>query len=377
MKISVISAVGDPRSPKTWSNTTNNITQELERSGFLGEVFESSKNDIKFKIFDLILRSYYKIQWFKSKNSYLPFVFKYKRILNGWSSIQFLKKSNIKNVLHFGTLSMPLTKIPDNQNHYLFIDGTWDLWSKQATDLGGFSSKNIVDVNDLEKKAYENATHIFSISEYVKQNLINQYGISENRITVVGTGTGIIKPYFGVKDYANGKILFVAKGRFKDKGGDLVLESFSKALKVYPNLKLSIVGQNDYSSQINHPNIQTYGFISVDELQEIFNSHSLFLMPAINEPWGLVYIEAMLCRMPIVGLNRNSFPELSGYGKYGFGIDSLDSDHLAKLITDLMGNPLKLENVGVDCQKFAMSEFTWGNTVNKICANILHNNRTN
>lgn len=340
----------------------------------MGEVFESSTNNNKFKIINFFFKVYYRLIWFRSKNNNLPFIFKYKRILSGRSSIKFLNNSSTKNILHFGTLSMPLTKVPDNQKHYLFIDGTWNLWSTQATDLNGFSSKNIKDVNDLEIRAYKNATHIFSISEYVKQNLITKYHISSDRISVVGTGTGVIKPYFGLKHYTNGKILFAAKGRFKDKGGDLVLESFYKVLKEYPNLKLSIVGQNDYSSQINHPNIDTYGFISIDELQELFNSHSLFLMPAINEPWGLVYIEAMLCKMPIVGLNRNSFPELSGYGKYGFGIDTIDSDLLAKIIIDLIGNPSKLESVGNDCQSFAVSEFTWGKTVKMICSVVLTDN---
>jgi glycosyltransferase involved in cell wall biosynthesis len=372
LKISVISALGNPRNPKTWSNTPNNITQELERIGILGEVFESSHNNIIFKGITLFARVYYRLIWLKSKNSYLPFIFKYKRILNGWSSIEFLKKSPIKKVLHFGTLSMPLTNVPDDQNHYLFIDGTWDLWCKQATDMKGFTSKNIADLNKLEIRAYRNAKHIFSISEYVKDNLISQYNISSDLITVVGTGTGIIKPFFGQKDYTNGKILFAAKGRFNDKGGDLVLEAFSKALKVYPNLKLSIVGQNDYSSEIEHSNIDTFGFVSMDELQELFNSHSLFLMPAINEPWGLVYIEAMLCRMPIVGLNINSFPELSGYGKYGFGIDTFNGNLLAELIIDLVSNPSSLESIGDNCQSFALSKFTWEKTVSKICTEILH-----
>lgn len=370
MKISIISAIGNPRSPKTWSNTPNNITKVLENDKLLGETYESSTNNVKFKAVAFLLKVYYRLTWFRNKNDMLPFIFKYKRILDGYSSVKFLNESSIKNVLHFGTLGMPLNKVPQNQNHYLYIDGTWDLWSKQVTDLEGLSSKDIENVNNLEIRAYKNAKHIFSISEYVKKNLINEYGISKERITVVGTGTGVIKPYFGPKDYSNGKILFAAKGRFNDKGGDLVLETFSKALKTYPNLKLSIVGQNDYSSQINHPNIETYGFIPIDQLQDLFNSHCLFLMPAINEPWGLVYIEAMLCRMPIVGLNRNSFPELSGYGKYGFGIETSNSDLLAKLITDLISDPQKLERLGFDCQEYAKSKFTWEKSVKIICDKV-------
>ncbi|RZL69170.1 MAG: glycosyltransferase [Pedobacter sp.] len=186
------------------------------------------------------------------------------------------------------------------------------------------------------------------------------------KITVVGTGTGIIKPFYEKKNYTKPKILFAAKGRFKDKGGDLVLKAFFKALETLPELELSIVGQNDYSDQISHPRIKTYGFVSIEELQQLFNSHSLFLMPALNEPWGLVYIEAMLCKMPIVGLNRNSFPELSKNGEYGAIISEPDSVALADSIIRLFEDPIQLEQIGIEAQKFALANFTWENTVNKI-----------
>lgn len=364
-KISVICSMGHPRSPKTWSNTPNNIVQILEKNHFLGEVFESSKNNIFFKTLQLLLKVYYKV-FFNKYSSCLNHISKYQRILDGWSSIVYLNNSSNKNLLHFGTLGLPLTKVPENQNHYIYVDSTWNLWSKQATDLKLISDRDIEIINNLEIEAYSNVRHIFSISEYVKDNLIKEYGIPDDRITVVGTGTGIIKPYFGDKNYTNGKILFVAKGRFKDKGGDIVLNAFYKALESFPNLELSIVGQNDYSSKINHPNIKTYGFVTIDILQELFNSHSLFLMPALNEPWGLVYVEAMLCRMPIIGLNRNSFPELSGYGKYGFGIDSPNPDVLAEMIVDLMGKPEILEEKGSFAQDFAINKFSWEKTCDMI-----------
>lgn len=372
MKINVTSALGNPKSKSTWSGTPFNIIQELENKGIKGEVFESSKNNILFTSISFLLRLSYRLFWLNNKSNSLPFIFKFKRILNGISSIAYLRKFSSNNIIHFGTLSVPLLnhKGLRNQNHYLYIDGTWDLWSKCATDLNGFSSADIIFINELEKKAYKNIKHIFSVSEYVKQNLVEKYKISATNITVVGTGTGIIKPYFGTKDYTNGKILFVAKGRFEDKGGDLVLEAFLKTIQVLPNLQLSIVGQKNYSSIISHPNIKTYGFLEINDLQELFNIHSLFLMPALNEPWGLVYIEAMLCKMPIVGLNRNSFPELSGYGKYGFGIDFPDSNALSELILDLMNNPFKLEETGILAQKRALSEFTWEATVQKISNEI-------
>jgi hypothetical protein len=55
---------------------------------------------------------------------------------------------------------------------------------------------------------------------------MNYYGVSRDRISIVGGGWGPIEPFFGEKDYANGPILCVAKMRFEDKGGRLLIEAF-------------------------------------------------------------------------------------------------------------------------------------------------------
>jgi glycosyltransferase involved in cell wall biosynthesis len=108
------------------------------------------------------------------------------------------------------------------------------------------------------------------------------------------------------------------------------------------------------------------GFVSVEELQELFNTHSLFLMPALNEPWGLVYLEAMACKMPIMGLTRNSFPELSGHGKYGFAIDEADPAMLAHALVEAFRNPERLKEMGEQGQRFCLSTFSWNKTVDRI-----------
>jgi glycosyltransferase involved in cell wall biosynthesis len=236
--------------------------------------------------------------------------------------------------------------------------------------MTGYKNKLLKDAEILEKKAYQQFKHIFPLSEYVKKDLINHYEINPDKITVVGSGLGIIKPYFEKKDYQNNKILFTAKGRFKDKGGLLVLEAFKKAYDKNPNLQLTIVGQNDYNKKIDHPGIKTLGFVSIQILQELFNSHSLFLMPATNEPWGLVYLEALACKTPIMGLNRNAFPELSGHGKYGYILNNETPEELAGQLLKVMNSHEELKQKGEAGQKYCLENFSWENTTEKIIAKI-------
>ncbi|MFZ4103048.1 MAG: glycosyltransferase family 4 protein [Sphingobacterium thalpophilum] len=160
--------------------------------------------------------------------------------------------------------------------------------------------------------------------------------------------------------------MFTAKARFLDKGGDLVIAAFRKALEIDPQLHLTIVGSEEGQKINDCPNVTTLGFIPLEDLQKLFDTHSLFLMPAFNEPWGLVYLEAMACKMPIMGLNRNSFPELSGYGKYGFCIEDGNSATLANAIVEAFNNPTQLKEMGEQAQAYVLEKFSWEKTVNQI-----------
>jgi glycosyltransferase involved in cell wall biosynthesis len=360
-----ICSLGDPTSPETWSGTPFNLYSELLKINCLGTAFSSSASTNKYerKLIKLINRFYYK----NSVHEELGFLPRY---LNARKVKRETALSNSNYTLHTGGLDLPFKKSPKNQRHYLFCDSNFILWSSHSTRMNGDSKKLIIDADKLEKKGYHQMEHIFTTSEYVKNNFIEHYEIDPEKITVVGTGLGIIKPFYGKKNYTNGKILFAAKGSFEEKGGHLALEAFKIALKINPKLELTIVGHNEYTEKINLPNVKTCGFIAIGELQDIFNDSSLFLMPAINEIWGLVYLEALACKIPIIGLNRNSFPEISDYGNYGFGLDNADPAKLAKIIVNAFENPEQLSEMGQKAQEYCLNKFTWNNTVSKIIKTI-------
>lgn len=354
--------IGSPTDPKTWSGTPFNIYSELIKTNRCGEAFDANVP----KMFKLLI-SLCSIPFYgKTEIGRGPL----RRYLCAFKAAIKTRFSVTNHTLHMGALSLPFLVKPSEQKHYLLCDSTWNLWVNNSTNISKYNNINIERYDTLEKKAISQCEHIFSLSEYVKENLVNYYGVAQNKITVVGTGLGAILPFYGEKDYSNRKILFVAKDRFEDKGGNLVVDSFLRAVRLDPKLQLTIIGNEEIKKTVVHPNIKVLGFIPLQELQDLFNTHSLFFMPAINEPWGLVYLEAMACKMPIIGLNRNSFPELSGYGTYGFGIDTSDPDLIGELIAGVFSKPEELREIGQKAQAFCLDSFSWTITINKIIKTI-------
>src|SRR5690554_2901678 len=84
----------------------------------------------------------------------------------------------------------------------------------------------------------------------------------------------------------------------------------------------------------------------------------------VNEPWSLVYLEALACKMPIIGLNPNAFPGISGYGSYGYILKDITA--LATLLTELPTKGKELQAKVEAGHKHCPKAYTGENTVDKM-----------
>ncbi len=138
-----------------------------------------------------------------------------------------------------------------------------------------------------------------------------------------------------------------------------------------PDLKLVIVG-SDYLKDVCRgiTNVDVTGFIPWERLQELFDKASLFAMPALSEPWGLVYLEALACKLPILGLNRNSLPEITQYGKFGYLVDNPVKEEIADAIERAFSNTDEMRKKGEDGQLYCLENFQWELCAQKILSKI-------
>lgn len=100
-------------------------------------------------------------------------------------------------------------------------------------------------------KTYHRADIIIAQTEEMKQELIDEMHISEDKVVAlqnpVDTETINKKIQTGKNPYSNdGKVRYVASGRFAhQKGFDLLIEAFAIVKKQQPEAELYIVGRND------------------------------------------------------------------------------------------------------------------------------------
>ncbi len=261
-----------------------------------------------------------------------------------------------------GTLTIPVGSTRRSGGpHYIFIDSTFHLLSNN--EFTGYHILRKARFDDLERRSFHSAEHLFAISEYVREDLIGHYGVPPDRITVVGTGRGKITPYFGAKEYKDGTVLFVAKERFEEKGGRLLLDAFRKLTAVYPKVKLIMVCERKYQALVESvPNTMFKTSLPWEELESLFHHAALFAMPALHEPWGLVYLEALASRCAVLGLDRNALAEITGGGKYGFLVRHATPEAIAEALIRAFSDAEKLRSMAAAGQEHCLSRYSWART---------------
>ncbi len=99
------------------------------------------------------------------------------------------------------------------------------------------------------------------------------------------------------KDAENLKYLYV--GRLIDcKNLEFLVEQFNKSRR-----SLTIVGAGDLElrlKSIASDNIKFLGFVANEKLNEVYQSHDVFILPSKTETWGMVVEEAIYFGLPVI-----------------------------------------------------------------------------
>lgn len=155
----------------------------------------------------------------------------------------------------------------------------------------------------------------------------------------------------------------VAKQRFEDKGGPLLIEATKIARCSDPQLHLTLVSPRDYETFVRGAEgVTLTGNVEWSELQRLFDEACLYAMPALCEPWGLVYAEALATKTPILGLNRAALPELTENGSHGFLVDEATPQAVAATLLRAINDPNTLQKMGESGQKYCLQNFNWERT---------------
>lgn len=152
----------------------------------------------------------------------------------------------------------------------------------------------------------------------------------------------------GVPD---GAPLIVSVARlFRWKGHFELLRALALVKREFPNVRLAIVG-SDFPAdsgvtQALTELAQDLGIMENviftgqrSDVASLLAACDIFSLPSFEEPFGLVFAEAMAMKRPVVALTNGGTPEVVEHGKCGLLSSPGDIETLAGNLTKLLGDP--------------------------------------
>lgn len=177
----------------------------------------------------------------------------------------------------------------------------------------------------------------------------------------------------------NNEIVIGLVGRInKWKGQFILLEAFSKLIKKYPDLRLIFVGSTtenqSYILKELTAKIDAFQIVNQvkivpfqPDINKIWSAIDIAIVPSVEpEPFGLVAVEAMLAKKPVIASNHGGLTEIVIHEHTGFLVQPNNVIDLVNAIETLVNDKTKRLEMGEKGYVRAVEEFSIYKYVSKI-----------
>ncbi len=201
--------------------------------------------------------------------------------------------------------------------------------------------------NGMRFRALRKSAIIVSLSDYTKARMVDN-GICQDKIMVVrpAVDTSIFRPLPPNKELLRrlnleGKrvLLIVSRmdSRERLKGHDILLKAMQR---LSGDFILVIFGNGDDMPRLRHMAIELgvadkvrfHESVSVMDTLDFYNLCDAFVMPSLQEGFGIVFLEALACGKPVIAGSKDASKEALLDGKLGFLVNPDDPGEIIKAI---------------------------------------------
>lgn len=228
------------------------------------------------------------------------------------------------------------------------------------------------------------AKRLFSISEYARQEGLDCLGVAADQIVNISTAIGSEFKPIKIDELTRNALIrklgltrpFVmyTGGCDERKNLESLVEAWSKLpIEIRQTHKLLFVGRMPdgnvaefkrvaKSNGLNDNELLFSGYVSDDELVQLYNLCKLFIFPSWHEGFGLPALEAMACGAPVIGANTTSLPEVIGLE------DALFDPFQARAISDKIERALTDESYLSNLRAHGLQQaksFSWNESAQR------------
>ena len=292
----------------------------------------------------------------------LPIAFLARRLMSSrspWSVVSSPLSRSPWSRSPWSVVSSPLSRSPSPPPIALFIHGI-DAWRPSRSRLA----------NTLARRVQA----VVAVSELTRNRFAQWSGVPPDRAYVLPNSIDLSKfqpgpkPESLLKRYGlQGRAALLTVGRLasreRKKGFDEVLEVLPALAREIPALSYMIVGDGDDRPRLvakarslglrvhdaaqsgpfqlsafsvsafdHQPQVVFTGYVPAAEKEDHYRAADLYVMPSRGEGFGIVFLEALACGLPVIGSKVDGSREALRGGLLGTLVDPADREELKTAI---------------------------------------------
>lgn len=203
---------------------------------------------------------------------------------------------------------------------------------------------------------------------------------------VVTTGVGIDPEAFQERDggtvrrrYGLGEdpvVGFVGR-QVTNKGIKVLVQAMRYVWKWNARVRLVLAGHrppelNEIDHLIDHIAgagdgriLRLYGFPE-HEKASLYDAFDVYAMPSIAESFGIAYLEAWLCKKPVIGADIGQVQCVIDHGLNGLLVDPSDPENLAAALIGLLSDTERRHKMGEQGYVKTLTRYTWERVTDRV-----------
>jgi len=230
----------------------------------------------------------------------------------------------------------------------------------------------------MERTGIEAADRVIAVSQGSKEDILKYYNISEEKVEVIYNGINLNQYQKTDRNIARKKygiegkyILFV--GRISRQKG---ITHLIDAVKYLPkDIKVVLCASSPDTQEVLEEveqKVKLYDniiwinrMVGKEEIIELYSNAEVFACPSIYEPFGIINLEAMACKTPVVASATGGIKEVVVHEETGFLVEPGNPEELAKYINILLNNKDLAIKFGENGRKRVEEMFSWESIAKK------------
>ncbi len=213
----------------------------------------------------------------------------------------------------------------------------------------------------LHKWVSKHTDRVIAISRAVERGMVERGESQQKKISIVANGIvepdpKVLPPRDRMRaefDVVPSAPLIVAATRLvPEKDVGTLINAIAQLREVFPSIRCLIAGEGQLHAELDAlveklgigDCVRLLGFR--DDVTAIMQAADVFVLPSLNEPFGLVLLEAMALGRPIVATAAGGPLEIVEHNVGGLLVPPRSAQDMAAAIEEILSDPARAEQMG-------------------------------